>query len=82
MQKAFWARTMHIPALAILTIATVLTAAPARAQTYNPTIRSACKPSGLHRMRLYLAASVQRVGIGPGRPVPHQSIFCKRASAR
>lgn len=27
---------MHIPALAILTIATVLTAAPAGAQTYNP----------------------------------------------
>jgi hypothetical protein len=27
---------MRIPALAILTIATVLTAAPARAQTYNP----------------------------------------------
>jgi hypothetical protein len=27
---------MRIPTLAILTIATVLTAAPARAQTYNP----------------------------------------------
>ena len=27
---------MRIPALAILTIATVLTAAPARAQTYDP----------------------------------------------
>jgi len=27
---------MRIPALAILTIATVLTAAPARTQTYNP----------------------------------------------
>ena len=27
---------MRIPALAILTIATILTAAPARAQTYNP----------------------------------------------
>lgn len=27
---------MRIPALAILTIATVLTATPARAQTYNP----------------------------------------------
>jgi len=27
---------MRIPALAILTIATVLTAAPARAQTYSP----------------------------------------------
>jgi len=28
---------MRIPALAILTFATVLTAAPARAQTYDPT---------------------------------------------
>ena len=28
---------MRIPALAILTIATVLTAAPARAQTYDPS---------------------------------------------
>jgi hypothetical protein len=28
---------MRIPALAILTVATVLTAAPARAQTYDPT---------------------------------------------
>ncbi len=48
MRKAFWARTvrcaahvpkealMRIPALAILTLATVLTAAPARAQTYDP----------------------------------------------
>ena len=47
MRKAFWARTvrcaahvpkealMRIPALAIL-IATVLTATPARAQTYDP----------------------------------------------
>jgi hypothetical protein len=48
MRRAFWALTvgcaapipkealMRIPALAILMIATVLTAAPARAQTYNP----------------------------------------------
>jgi hypothetical protein len=44
MRKAFWARAAYIPkealtripALAILTIATVLTAAPARAQTYDP----------------------------------------------
>ena len=35
MQRAFWA-LMRIPALATLTIATVLTAAPARAQTYSP----------------------------------------------
>jgi hypothetical protein len=36
MRTAFWARTMRIPALVILTIATVLTAAPVRAQTYDP----------------------------------------------
>jgi len=46
MRKACWARTVRcaahvpkeagIPALAILTIATVLTPAPARAQTYDP----------------------------------------------
>jgi hypothetical protein len=36
MQKAFWARTVCIPALAIFTIATALTVAPARAQTYDP----------------------------------------------
>jgi len=33
-------------------------------------------------MPLHVAASVQRVGIGPRRPVRHQSIFCERASAR
>ena len=33
---------MRIPALAILTIATVLTAAPARAQTYDPTYPVGC----------------------------------------
>lgn len=42
MRRAFWALIvakgawMRIPALAIFTIATVLTAAPTRAQTYNP----------------------------------------------
>jgi hypothetical protein len=48
MRRAFWALTVcfaapipkevliHIPALAILTIATVLMGTPARAQTYNP----------------------------------------------
>jgi hypothetical protein len=36
MQKTFWARTVCIPALAIFTIATALTVAPARAQTYDP----------------------------------------------
>jgi hypothetical protein len=36
----------------------------------------------LLRMPLHVAASVQRVGIGPRRPVRHQSIFCERATAR
>jgi hypothetical protein len=35
-RRAFWARRLRIRALAILTFATVLTAAPARAQTYDP----------------------------------------------
>ena len=36
MQKTFWARTMHIPALAILTIATVLTGAPVGPRRITP----------------------------------------------
>src|SRR5260370_33469958 len=40
MGRAFWglivAEEVRIPVLAIVTIATVLTAAPTRAQTYNP----------------------------------------------
>jgi len=35
----------------------------------------------LVRMQLHVAASVQRVGIGPRRPVRHQSIFCWRGRA-
>src|SRR5450755_319896 len=78
---------MRIPALAILTIATVLTAAPVRAQTYDPAY-----PVCLHvyqwggvpllRLQLHVAASVQRVGIGPRRHVRHQSIFCWRGRAQ
>ena len=36
MRKALWARTVRIPALVILTVATVLAATPAHAQTYDP----------------------------------------------
>src|SRR5258705_408066 len=39
------------------------------------------RKGGLHRMRLSLAGAVQPVGIGPRRPVRHQSIFCERAGA-
>jgi hypothetical protein len=34
------------------------------------------------RMRLYVAASVQRVGIRPRRPVRSQSILCETGSAQ
>jgi hypothetical protein len=58
MRKAFWAQTvccaahmpkealMRIPGLAILTIATVLTAAPARAQTYDPAYQVCLRDRG------------------------------------
>jgi len=40
-------------------------------------------PGGqLLRMPLHVAASVQRVGVGPRGTVRHQSIFCERAIAR
>jgi hypothetical protein len=40
-------------------------------------------PGGqLLRMPLHVAATVQRVGLGPRRRMRHQSIFCERASAR
>src|SRR5882757_946889 len=57
----------------------------------GPDVRSglsslpACLPAvggQLLRMPLHVAASVQRVGIGPRRPVRHQSIFCERANIR
>ena len=55
----------------------------------GPDVRSglsglpACvRPCHLLRMPLHLAASVQRIGIWPRRPVRHQSIFCERASGR
>jgi hypothetical protein len=41
------------------------------------------RPGGqLLPMPLHVAASVQRVGIGPRRPVRHQSIFCEHRRAR
>jgi hypothetical protein len=56
----------------------------------GPDVRSglsglpACLPAAggpLLRMQLHVAASVQRVGIGPRRHVRHQSIFCWRGRA-
>ena len=40
------------------------------------------RPDQLLRMPLHVAASVQRVGIGPLGTVRHQSIFRERARAR
>jgi hypothetical protein len=56
----------------------------------GPDVRSglSCLPARVRPrgqllpMPLHVAASVQRVGIGPGRPVRHQSIFRDHASAR
>ena len=36
MRRAFWARAVRIPALAILPFATILIGTPAQAQTYDP----------------------------------------------
>ena len=95
MRKAFWAQTvccaahipkealMRIPALAILTIATVLTAAPVRAQTYDPAY-----PVCLHVYQQWGShyydcsyTSLPQCN-GPRGTVLHQSIFRERASAR
>jgi hypothetical protein len=72
---------MRIRALAILAIGTVsIGSAAAQGLSGLP---ARLRPGGqLLRMPLHVAGSVQRVGIGPRRPVRHQSIFCERASAR
>ena len=75
---------MRILALAILAIGTI-SIGSAAAQTYDPAYPvclHVVRPDQLLRMPLHVAASVQRVGIGPRRPVRHQSISCERASAR
>ena len=77
---------MRIPALAILAIATVLTAAPARAQTYDPAypvcLQGLRPERQQYRLQLHVAPSVQRDGIGPLGTVRYQSIFCAGTSAR
>jgi len=76
---------MRIPALAILTTVTVLTAAPTLAQTYSPdypVCLQAYRWGGSDIECGYtLAGAVRHVSIGPRRRMPHQSIFCERASA-
>ena len=75
---------MRILALAILAIATV-SIGPAAAQTYDPGLSglpAQVRTGHLLRMPLHAAASVQRVGVGPRRPVRHQSVFRERGRAR
>jgi hypothetical protein len=78
--------TFAILGLAALgAVATASTAVLNRAGG-GPDVRSGLsglpEPVQLLRMPLHVAASVQRVGIGPLGTVRHQSIFCERASTR
>jgi len=70
----------RIPALVILTIATVLDGGTVRAQTYDRLIRFACMFTSRGGPTITIAATrrclSQRVGIGPRPNVRHQSIFC------
>ena len=75
---------MRIRAWAILTIATVLTAAPALAQMYNPDYPVCLQTYGIDGGYIgcgYTSLAQRPVGRGPRRPVHHQSLFCGRASA-
>jgi len=47
-----------------------------------PRLLTYFRPDPVLRMPLHVAASVQRVGIGPRCPVRHQSIFRARGRAR
>jgi hypothetical protein len=72
-------------ALAILAIGAASIAGPAAAQTYAPGLSglpARVRTGHLLRMPLHVAASVQRVGIGPRGTVRHQSIFRGRGRAR
>ena len=76
---------MRILALAILAIGTV-SIGPAAAQTYDPAYPVCLHKYGqgavqLLRLQLHVAASVQRVGIGPRGTVRHQSLFRGRGRA-
>jgi len=69
-------------ALVILAIGKVSIGPAAAAQTYDPAYPALPLrvPQGgqLLRMPLHVAASVQRIGIGPCGAVFHQSIFRER----
>ena len=69
---------MRILALAILAIGAASAAAPAQAQTYDPNYPVCLHVYGqdqLLRMHLYVAASMQRVGLGPLGAMRDQSLF-------
>ena len=76
---------MRVPVLSILIMATVLAAAPAAAQTYDPAfpvcLHVYTRGANYYECRLYLDPSVQRGGFGPLRPVHRQSIFCRPGRA-
>ena len=72
---------MRILTLAILTNRDGLNRASGRPDVRSGLSGLPSREGGL-RMPLHVAASVQRVGIGPRGTVFHQSIFCERASAR
>jgi len=75
---------MRIPALAIFTTATVLTAAPTRAQTYDPAYPVCLHvyTRGANYYECRYASLPQCNASASGRAaVRYQSIFCGRASA-
>jgi hypothetical protein len=68
---------MRVLACTILTIATMLVAAPVRAQTYDPNYPVCLQTYGrLYRLQFYVAGAVRNVRIGPLGAVPDQSVFC------
>ena len=69
---------MRILALAILAIGTVSAAAPAQAQTYDPGYPVCLHVYGritYYECSYYIAASMQRVGLGPLGAMRDQSLF-------
>jgi hypothetical protein len=76
---------MRVPALAILTIGMVFTAAPARAQTYNPDYPVCLQvydvDGGYISCGYTSLAQCAQSASGVPPSVHHQSIFCGRACA-
>ena len=70
---------MRVLACTILTIGTMLVAAPARAQTYDPNYPVCQQIYGINGSYIdcsfMYAGAVRSVGIGPRGAVPDQSVF-------